>query len=115
MDTRDELLIDLINRAEMERSGPRLAVLTHGAVITGRIAAQRDWAVEVAARLRDSDPLVERFAEDFDGEAAGPRDCPPAFLHLRDCQLVSGEWTLPAAFGEFFRVPLSAISAWSAR
>ncbi|MET9645209.1 hypothetical protein [Streptomyces syringium] len=35
--------------------------------------------------------------------------------HLQACQLISGASSLPTALGEYFRVPLSAVSAWSVR
>ncbi|WP_171166439.1 hypothetical protein [Streptomyces sp. I05A-00742] len=115
MGIRDELLIDLINRTEMEGAGPRIAVVTQGVVLTGRIAAQPHWAAQVAGRLGDAGLPDERFAEDFAREAEEPQAYPPDFLHLQGCQLISGASSLPSALGEFFRVPLSAVSAWSVR
>ncbi|MEV4870380.1 hypothetical protein [Streptomyces syringium] len=35
--------------------------------------------------------------------------------HLQGCRLTSGAGSLPTALGEYFRVPLSAVSAWSVR
>ncbi|MER5727757.1 hypothetical protein ABT084_05265 [Streptomyces sp. NPDC002138] len=115
MTTRDDLLIDLINRTEMEGEGPRITVVAQGVVITGRIAAHRRWATDLAGRLGDAELPDERFAEDFAREAGETPDYPPAFLHLRGCQLISGTSSLPAALGEFFKVPLAMISAWSVR
>ncbi|MBN0046752.1 hypothetical protein JS756_22100 [Streptomyces actuosus] len=115
MTVRDDLLIDLINRTEMEGAGPRITVVTEGSVLTGRLAAQRHWAARVAGRLGDEGMPDQRFAEDFARQAAEPLEYPPAFLHLQGCQLISGASSLPAALGEFFRVPLTAVSAWSAR
>ncbi|MFI5981528.1 hypothetical protein ACIBEA_11695 [Streptomyces sp. NPDC051555] len=115
MTTRDDLLIDLINRTEMEGEGPRITVVAQGVVITGRIAAHRRWATELAGRLDDGELPDARFAEDFAREAGETPEYPPAFLHLRGCQLISGASSLPAALGESFRVPLAAISAWSVR
>lgn len=115
MAIRDELLIDLINRTEMEGGGPRITVVTEGVVITGRLAAHRHWATQIAGRLGDAALPDERFAEDFVREAAEPLAYPPEFLHLQGCQLISGASSLPTALGEFFRVPLSAVSAWSVR
>ncbi|MGW2628881.1 hypothetical protein ACWC2K_06065 [Streptomyces chattanoogensis] len=114
-DMRDELLIDLINRTEMEGNGPRITVVTEGVVITGRIAAHRHWATHIADRLGDAGQPDERFTEDFAREATEPLAYPPTFLHLQGCQLISGNSSLPTALGEFFRVPLSAVSAWSVR
>ncbi|MBL1098403.1 hypothetical protein [Streptomyces coffeae] len=115
MAIRDELLIDLINRTEMEGEGPRITVVAQGAVITGRLAAHRHWATHVASRLGEAGLPDERFAEDFTREAAEPLTYPPAFLHIHGVQLISGSSSLPAALGQFFRVPLSAVSAWSVR
>ncbi|WP_330332257.1 hypothetical protein OHS33_22815 [Streptomyces sp. NBC_00536] len=115
MTTRDDLLIDLINRTEMEGQGPRITVVAQGVVITGRIAARRHWATGLAGRLGDAELPDERFAEDFAREAGEIPDYPPAFLHLQGCQLISGSSSLPAALGESFKVPLAAISAWSVR
>ncbi|MBH5334693.1 hypothetical protein IHE55_07760 [Streptomyces pactum] len=115
MNAPDELLIDLINRTEIEGSGPRVTVVAHGTVITGRITPQQEWAARIAERLRDSDPEAERFAEDFEREAAEPRAYPPVFLHLRDCLVLSGARALPEPFGEVFRVSLQAVSAWGVR
>jgi hypothetical protein len=115
MDVRDELLIDLINRTEMDGGGPRVTIVTEGGVITGRLAAHRDWAMSVAGRLEEDGGPDERFAEAFTREAAEPLDYPPAFLHLRGCQLISGASSLPAALGEYFRIPLAAVCAWSVR
>ncbi|QKV90747.1 hypothetical protein HUT19_02450 [Streptomyces sp. NA02950] len=115
MAIRDELLIDLINRTEMEGGGPRITVVAEGAVVTGRIVPHRHWATHIAGRLGEADLPDERFAEDFEREAAEPLAYPPAFLHLQGCHLISGSSSLPAALGEFFRVSLSAVSAWSVR
>ncbi|MGC0327631.1 hypothetical protein RKD23_000621 [Streptomyces sp. SAI-170] len=115
MTVRDDLLIDLINRTEMSGTGPRITVVTEGAVITGRLVAHRHWAMCVAARLGDDGEPDARFAEAFTREAEEPLGYPPVFIHLQGCQLISGSSTLPAQLGEFFRVPLSAVSAWSAR
>lgn len=113
--TRDDLLTDLINRTEMDGDGPRITVATQGVVITGRLTPHRRWAADVAGRLGDAGLPDERFAEDFDREAAEIPDYPPAFLNLRGCQLISGTSSLPVALGEYFRIPLSAVSAWSVR
>ncbi|MFC0598954.1 hypothetical protein [Streptomyces palmae] len=115
MGVPDELLIDLINRTEMEGGGPRITVVVQGAVIAGRIASHRHWAAQIAARLGDAGLPEEGFAEDFAREAAEPLAYPPAFLHLQGCHLIAGAGSLPAALGEYFRVPLSAVSAWSLR
>ncbi|MFD4131280.1 hypothetical protein [Streptomyces goshikiensis] len=115
MTTRDDLLIDLINRTEMNGEGPRITVVTEGVVITGRLSPHRRWATHVAERLGDAGAPDDRFAEDFAREAGETPEYPPAFLHLRGCQLISGTSSLPAALGESFRVPLSAVSAWSVR
>ncbi|MBH1934778.1 hypothetical protein I5Q34_10890 [Streptomyces sp. AV19] len=115
MAIRDDLLIDLINRTEMEGNGPRITVVAEGVVITGRLAAHRHWATHIADRLADAGLPDERFAEDFAREAAEPPPYPPAFLHIQGSQLISGAGSLPTALGEFFRVPLSTVSAWSVR
>ncbi|MFB6617830.1 hypothetical protein ACFCV9_27050 [Streptomyces sp. NPDC056367] len=115
MTTRDDLLIDLINRTETEGEGPRITVVTQGVVITGRIAAHRRWATELCERLGDTGLPDERFAEDFSREATEMPAYPPAFLHLHGCQLISGSSSLPTALGQSFRIPLAAISAWSVR
>lgn len=115
MAVRDELLIDLINRTEMEGVGPRVTVVVDGLVLTGRLAPQRPWATEVAGRLRDESEPDDRFAEAFMREAAEPLAYPPVFLHLQGCQLISGASSLPVALGEYYRVPLPSVSAWSVR
>ncbi|KUJ68620.1 hypothetical protein ACZ90_17200 [Streptomyces albus subsp. albus] len=99
----------------MEGSGPRITVVVEGVVIAGRIASRRHWATHIAGRLGEPELPDERFAEDFAGEAAEPSTYPSAFLHLQGCHLIAGAGSLPAALGEFFRVPLSAVSAWSVR
>ncbi|NXY95239.1 hypothetical protein HYE82_12755 [Streptomyces sp. BR123] len=113
MTTQDDLLIDLINRTEMEGGGPRITVVAQGAVITGRLAAHRRWATDLAELLGDAGLPDERFAADFAREAGEILEYPPAFLHLQGCQLISGASSLPAALGESFRIPLTAVSAWS--
>ncbi|MFF9815151.1 hypothetical protein [Streptomyces sp. NPDC014006] len=113
--TNDDLLIDLINQTEMEGAGPRVTIVTEGAVITGRLAPHRHWALDIAGRLGDDGGPDARFAEAFVREAAEPLSYPPGFLHLHGCQLISGASSLPAALGEYFRVPLSAVRAWSVR
>ncbi|MEU8433762.1 hypothetical protein AB0F18_12700 [Streptomyces sp. NPDC029216] len=115
MTARDDLLIDLINRTEMEGEGPRITVVAQGVVITGRIAAHRHWATHLAVQLSETGLPDERFAEDFSREAGETPEYPPAFLHLQGCHLISGASSLPAALGESFRVPLAMISAWSVR
>ncbi|MBW5482247.1 hypothetical protein [Streptomyces bambusae] len=115
MTTRDDLLIDLINRTEMNGEGPRITVATEGVVITGRLTPHRRWAADLADRLSEAGLPDERFAEDFAREAGEIPDYPPAFLNLRGCQLISGTSSLPTALGEYFRIPLSAVSAWSVR
>ncbi|WP_416968801.1 hypothetical protein [Streptomyces sp. 4F14] len=115
MAARDELLIDLINRTEMEGTGPRLTVVAHGVVLTGRLTAHRSWAVSVADRLDDDSAPDELFGEAFRREADEPLAYPPVFLHLHGCQLISGSSSLPAALGEYFRVPLESVTAWSVR
>ncbi|WP_031155098.1 hypothetical protein [Streptomyces xanthophaeus] len=115
MTTRDDLLIDLINRTEMEGEGPRITIVTPGGVITGRLAAHRRWATDLSEQLSDAGLPDERFAEDFSREATDIPAYPPAFLHLDGCQLISGASTLPAALGESFRIPLATVSAWSVR
>ncbi|MFD3698902.1 hypothetical protein ACFWUZ_22620 [Streptomyces sp. NPDC058646] len=115
MTSRDDLLIDLINRTEMEGEGPRITVVAQGVVITGRLAPHRQWATDVSERLGDAGLPDERFAEDFAREAAEIPAYPPAFLHLHGCQLISGASSLPTALGESFRIPLATISAWSVR
>ncbi|MEV7547665.1 hypothetical protein [Streptomyces sp. NPDC089915] len=115
MTTRDDLLIDLINRTEAEGEGPRITVVAQGVVITGRIAAHWHWATHLAEQLADTGLPDERFAKDFGREAGESPEYPPAFLHLQGCQLISGNSSLPAALGESFRIPLDMISAWSVR
>ena len=58
MPARDELLIDLINRTEMEGAGPRLTVVAHGVVLTGRLTTHRTWATSVAGLLDDDSAPV---------------------------------------------------------
>ncbi|MDX3383911.1 hypothetical protein DF268_01490 [Streptomyces sp. V2] len=115
MPARDELLIDLINRTEMEGAGPRLTVVAHGVVLTGRLTTHRTWATSVAGLLDDDSAPDEHFGEAFRREAAEPLAYPPVFLHLHGCQLISGSSSLPAALGEYFRVPLESVTAWSVR
>ncbi|MET8978114.1 hypothetical protein ABZX85_21115 [Streptomyces sp. NPDC004539] len=115
MAVRDELLIDLINRTEMEGAGPRITVVAQGVVLTGRLTAHRSWAVSVAEVLDDDGAADERFGEAFRREAEEPLAYPPVFLHLHGCQLISGSSSLPVALGEYFRVPLDAVTAWSVK
>ncbi|MFI0736640.1 hypothetical protein ACH4PU_00820 [Streptomyces sp. NPDC021100] len=110
---QDELLIDLINRTDMEGAGPRITVIAGGVVLAGRLAAHRHWAAHVAGRLGDGGLPEERFAEDFTREAAEPPVYPPEFVHLHGCHLIAGSSSLPAQLGEYFRIPVAAVSAWS--
>ncbi|MFJ8199581.1 hypothetical protein [Streptomyces sp. NPDC096152] len=90
-------------------SGGRTAVVTRGAVITGRLAAEAVWKQRGSDVLRDSARLGE-FATVFD--APVKRDGPTTHLHFHVARILQGQVGIPET-GGMYRVAIEDVSAWT--
>ncbi|ANJ11597.1 hypothetical protein LZP81_14750 [Streptomyces parvulus] len=106
----DELLMDVAALVESGQSSRMsLTVVTHGAVITGRLAPERVWRRRVSEVLTDSADLGD-FSAVFDGHAekAGP----PTHLHFHVARILQGTMGIPET-GGMYRVAIEDVSAWT--
>ncbi|MBM9622516.1 hypothetical protein [Streptomyces zhihengii] len=106
----DELLVDIAARVESGHSNQMsLTVVTHGAVITGRLAPEAVWRQRVSEVLADSERLGE-FAGVF--TASAPHDGPPTHLHFHVARILQGTVGIPET-GGMYRVPIGDVGAWT--
>ncbi|MGQ4439873.1 hypothetical protein ACN6LI_004780 [Streptomyces violaceoruber] len=110
MSKPDELLIDIAALVESGQSSRMsLTVVTHGVVITGRLAPERVWRQRVSEVLTDSADLGD-FSAVF--EAPAKHDGPPTHLHFHDARILQGTMGIPET-GGMYRVALDDVSAWT--
>jgi hemolysin III len=110
MSKPDELLVDVAALVESGQSSQMsLTVVTRGAVITGRLAAEAVWRQRVSDVLRDSARLGE-FAAVFDAPLNG--DGPPTHLHFHVARILQGTVGIPET-GGMYRVAIEDVNAWT--
>ncbi|MFE2738939.1 hypothetical protein [Streptomyces sp. NPDC059349] len=110
MSKPDELLVDVAALVESGQSNQMsMTVVTGGAVITGRLAAEAVWRQRVSEVLSDSDHLGE-FSTVFDTPAK--KDGPPTHLHFHVARILQGTVGIPET-GGMYRVAIEDISAWT--
>ncbi|MFG2541041.1 hypothetical protein ACGFOM_01330 [Streptomyces sp. NPDC048594] len=106
----DELLMDVAALVESGQSSRMsLTVVTHGAVITGRLAPERVWRRRVSEVLTDSADLGD-FSAVFDGHAGNAG--PPTHLHFHVARILQGTMGIPET-GGMYRVAIEDVSAWT--
>ncbi|MCF2128445.1 hypothetical protein L1I79_18670 [Strepomyces sp. STD 3.1] len=106
----DELLMDIAALVESGQSSRMsLTVVTHGAVITGRLAPERVWRRRVSEVLTDSADLRD-FSAVFDAHAE--KDGPPTHLHFHVARILQGTMGIPET-GGMYRVAIDNVSAWT--
>ncbi len=110
MSKPDELLMDIAARVESAQSSRMsLTVVTHGAVITGRLAPESVWRKRVSEVLTDSAEL-SAFSAAFDAPAEN--DGPPSHLHFHVARILQGTMGIPET-GGMYRVAIEDVSAWT--
>ncbi|GAA2576061.1 MULTISPECIES: hypothetical protein [Streptomyces] len=110
MSKPDELLIDIAALVESgQTSRMSLTVVTHGAVITGRLAPESVWRQRVSEVLTDSAELGA-FSTAF--KTPAKRDGPPTHLHFHVARILQGTMGIPET-GGMYRVALENVSAWT--
>ncbi|MEV5019978.1 hypothetical protein ACIGW1_34990 [Streptomyces sp. NPDC053780] len=106
----DELLMDVAALVESGQSSRMsLTVVTHGAVITGRLAPERVWRRRVSEVLTDSADLGD-FSAVFDSDAE--KGGPPTHLHFHVARILQGTMGIPET-GGMYRVAIEDVSAWT--
>ncbi|TXS51264.1 hypothetical protein [Streptomyces sp. t39] len=106
----DELLVDIAAKVESGQSNQMsLTVVTHGAVLTGRLAPEAVWRQRVSEVLADSDRLGE-FAGTF--HTAARTDGPPTHLHFHVARILQGTVGIPET-GGMYRVSIADVGAWT--
>ncbi|MFD4345841.1 hypothetical protein ACFWQ6_13425 [Streptomyces coelicoflavus] len=106
----DELLIDIATRVESAQSSRMsLTVVTHGAVITGRLAPESVWRQRVSEVLTDSTDLGA-FSAVFDAPAE--KEGAPTHLHFHVARILQGTMGIPET-GGMYRVAIENVSAWT--
>jgi hypothetical protein len=110
MSKPDELLVDVAALVESGQSNQMsLTVVTRGAVITARLAAEAVWRQRVSDALRDSARLGE-FAAVFDAPLNGGG--PPTHLHFHVARILQGTVGIPET-GGMYRVAIEDVNAWT--
>ena len=105
----DELIVDIAARVESGQSTRMsLAVVTGGAVITGRLAPEAVWRQRVSEVLGGSAHLGE-FSTVFDTPAPTG---PPTHLHFHVARILQGTVGIPET-GGMYRVAIEDVSAWT--
>ncbi|AIV34736.1 hypothetical protein LMJ38_07515 [Streptomyces sp. R1] len=110
MSKPDELLLDIAARVESAQSSRMsLTVVTHGAVITGRLAPESVWRQRVSEVLTGSTDLGA-FSAVFDA----PTDtaAAPTHLHFHVARILQGTMGIPET-GGMYRVAIEDVSAWT--
>ncbi|MFF4634392.1 hypothetical protein ACFY1G_01390 [Streptomyces olivaceus] len=106
----DELIIDIAALVESGQSSRMsLTVVTHGAVITGRLAPESVWRQRVSEVLTDSADLAD-FSAVF--EKPTQEDGPPTHLHFHVARILQGTMGIPET-GGMYRVAIEDVSAWT--
>ncbi|MFJ3021051.1 hypothetical protein ACIPH4_08900 [Streptomyces tendae] len=110
MSKPDKLLIDIAARVESAQSSRMsLTVVTHGAVITGRLAPESVWRKRVSEVLTDSAEL-SAFSGAFDAPAE--KEEAPTHLHFHVARILQGTMGIPET-GGMYRVAIEDVSAWT--
>ncbi|MGC0384486.1 hypothetical protein RKD33_004703 [Streptomyces sp. SAI-129] len=110
MSKPDELLVDIAARVESAQSSRMsLTVVTHGAVITGRLAPESVWRKRVSEVLTDSADLGV-FSTAFDAPAE--KEEAPTHLHFHVARILQGTMGIPET-GGMYRVAIGDVSAWT--
>ncbi|CAM5254791.1 hypothetical protein STENM327S_04327 [Streptomyces tendae] len=110
MSKPDELIIDIAARVESAQSSRMsLTVVTHGAVITGRLAPESVWRKRVSEVLTDSADLSD-FSAVFDAPAE--REGAPTHLHFHVARILQGTMGIPET-GGMYRVAIEDVTAWT--
>ncbi|GHA54529.1 hypothetical protein GCM10010330_02290 [Streptomyces tendae] len=110
MSKPDKLLIDIAARVESAQSSRMsLTVVTHGAVITGRLAPESVWRKRVSEVLTDSADL-SAFSAAFDAPAE--KEEAPTHLHFHVARILQGTMGIPET-GGMYRVAIEDVSAWT--
>ncbi len=110
MSKPDELLVDIAARVESAQSSRMsLTVVTHGAVITGRLAPESVWRQRVSEVLTDSADLGA-FSAAFDAPAQKVEA--PTHLHFHVARILQGTMGIPET-GGMYRVAIEDVSAWT--
>lgn len=86
-----------------------LTVVTHGAVITGRLAPASVWRQRVSEVLTGSTDLGA-FSAVFD--APGEKEGRPTHLHFHVARILQGTMGIPET-GGMYRVAIENVSAWT--
>ncbi|MFB7832038.1 hypothetical protein [Streptomyces sp. NPDC056056] len=109
MEQSDKLLTRLIKRVNDSGTFLPLTLVVNGAMITGRVAPRTSWLNHNERELKASS--IAEFGLDFVAEMEDD-DGGTDYLHLSGAKVIFGNAILPHSGGAF-RVPLSAISAWT--
>ena len=110
MSKPDELILDIAARVESAQSSRMsLTVVTHGAVITGRLAPESVWRQRVSEVLTGSTDLGA-FSAVFDAPAETA--AAPTHLHFHVARILQGTMGIPET-GGMYRVAIEDVSAWT--
>lgn len=108
MTNRDQLLERIVKRVNQSGTFLDFTVTVSGSLITGRLAPRAAWLSTIAEELEGTS--AAEFAADFaaEGHAMDTEE----FLHMSGGQVLYGTTPVPTK-GGLFRVPVSAVEAWT--
>jgi hypothetical protein len=124
---RDLMLASFVNLANTGAIGELgVSMVVGGAWVTGQLIGARAWFEGLARSLDESGTAgdfgdvirllgAQVYPSESEREAAGevePDPVLPAFLHLRDAQLVGTEGRSVPSRGGYIRVRLEEVAAW---